>query len=133
VELIGIGEALDLSSLARSLRGPLSQGQGEGKGLPIFSMEDSPARYRNGQAPQSGFVLVTPVRISKGSLAPVQELISISGRPLLGVIAHKAAQQERTSIPATKPSPRLSVLLDADKDSSKGMSKEMQSDLWGAQ
>jgi capsular polysaccharide biosynthesis protein len=133
IELIGIGDTVDLSSLARSLRGPLSQGQGEGKGLPIFSMEDAPARYRNGQAPQSGFVLVAPERISKGSVAPVQELITISGRPLLGIIAHKAARPEKTSIPEAKPSPRFSVLLDSEKDSVKGMSKEMQSDLWGAQ
>jgi hypothetical protein len=132
LELIGIGNA-DLSSLARSLRGPLSQGQGEGKGLAIFAIEDAPARYRNGQAPPSAFVLVAPERIAKGALAPVQELISISGRPLLGVIAHKPKRDSRTSIPDVKPSPRLAVVLDGEKDPAKGMSKEMQSDLWGAQ
>ncbi len=132
LELIGIGNA-DLSSLARSLRAPLSQGQGEGKGLAIFAIDDAPARYRNGQAPASAFVLVAPERISKGSLAPVQELISISGRPLLGVIAHKPKRDSRTSIPDVKPSPRLAVVLDGEKDPAKGMSKEMQSDLWGAQ
>src|SRR6266568_5577769 len=90
VELIGIGDATDLSALARSLRGPLSQGQGEGKGVAIFSIDDAPARYRNGQAPPSGFVLVAPDRISKTALAPVQELIEISGRPLLGIIASRS-------------------------------------------
>jgi capsular polysaccharide biosynthesis protein len=132
VELIGIGDATDLSALARSLRGPLSQGQGEGKGVAIFAIDDAPARYRNGQAPPSGFVLVTPERISKTALAPVQELITISGRPLLGLIASKPERPARTSIPGVKRSPQLSIVLDGEKDALKGMSKEMQSDLWGA-
>lgn len=133
LELIGVGDAPDLTSLARSLRGPLSQGQGEGKGISIFAPEDAPARYRNGQAPSSGFVVVAPERIRKAALAPVQELIALSGRPLLGVIAHKPKRPPKTSIPEINPSPRLSVLLDAEKDPMKGMSKEMRSDLWGAQ
>jgi len=132
VELIGIGDATDLTALARSLRGPLAQGQGEGKGVAIFAIDDAPARYRNGQAPPSGFVLVTPERISKTALAPVQELITISGRPLLGLIASKSERPARTSIPGVKRSPRLSIVLDGEKDALKGMSKEMQSDLWGA-
>jgi capsular polysaccharide biosynthesis protein len=132
LELIGIGDATDLTALARSLRGPLSQGQGEGKGVAIFSIDDAPARYRNGQAPPSGFVLVAPERISKTSLAPVQELIEISGRPLLGIIATRAERPARTPMSAVKRSPRLAVVLDGEKDALKGMSKEMQSDLWGA-
>src|SRR6266566_4533584 len=133
LELISVADALDLSSLARTLRAPLSQGQGEGKGLSIFSIDDAPARYRTGQAPPSAFVLVTPEKINKSALAPVQDLISLSGRPLLGVIAHKPSRSTKTSIPFAKPSPRLAVVLDGEKDPAKGMSKEMQSDLWGAQ
>jgi hypothetical protein len=132
VELIGIGDATDLTALARSLRGPLSQGQGEGKGVSIFSIDDAPARYRNGQSPPSGFVLVAPERISKTALAPVQELIEISGRPLLGLIATRPERPARTPMSAIKRSPRLAVVLDGEKDALKGMSKEMQSDLWGA-
>src|SRR6266699_930615 len=133
LELISVADTLDLSSLARTLRAPLSQGQGEGKGLSIFSIDDAPARYRTGQAPPSAFVLVTPEKINKSALAPVQDLISLSGRPLLGVIAHKPSRSTKTSIPFAKPSPRLAVVLDGEKDPAKGMSKEMQSDLWGAQ
>ncbi len=132
VELIGIGDATDLSALARSLRGPLSQGQGEGKGVAIFSIDDAPARYRNGQAPPSGFVLVAPDRISKTALAPVQELIEISGRPLLGIIASRSEPRARIPMSNVRRSPRLAVVLDGEKDVLKGMSKEMQSDLWGA-
>jgi capsular polysaccharide biosynthesis protein len=133
LELIGVGVAPDLTALARSLRGPLSQGQGEGKGISIFATEDAPARYRNGQAPPSGFVVVAPERIRKAALAPVQELVALSGRPLLGVIAHRPKRPAKNSVPDVNPSPRLSVLLDGEQDPMKGMSKEMRSDLWGAQ
>ena len=133
LELIGLGEAIDLSALARSLRGPLTQGQGDGKGLAIFSIEDAPARYRNGQAPPSGFVLVAPERLRKAALGPVLELIALSGRPLLGLIAHKSDRGDRTPLPVVKPMPRLAVMVEGEKDPIKGMSKEMQSDLWGAQ
>jgi uncharacterized protein involved in exopolysaccharide biosynthesis len=132
LELIGVGDTPDLSALARSLRGPLGAGQGEGKGLSIYSIADAPVRYRNGQAPASAFVLVTPEQIRKSALAPVQELISISGRPLLGVIAHKPDRIAK-SLSGSKRSPRLSVVLDADRNGVKGMSEEMRSDLWGAQ
>ena len=132
VELIGIGDATDLSALARSLRGSLSLGQGEGKGVAIFSIDDAPARYRNGQAPPSGFVLVAPERISKTALAPVQELIEISGRPLLGIIASRSEPRARIPMSNAKRSPRLAVVLDGEKDVLQGMSKEIQSDLWGA-
>jgi capsular polysaccharide biosynthesis protein len=135
LELLGIGDSPDLTALARSLRGPLSQGEGEGKGLAIFSMADAPARYRNAQAPAHGFVLVTPERIKKSSLIPVQELITISGRPLLGLIVYRPVRERpaATPLPDGKPVPRLSVVLDREKDSVDGMSREMQSDLWGAQ
>lgn len=133
LELIGVGHTLYLSALARSLRSPLSQGQGEGKGVAIFAIEDAPTRSRNGQAPPSGFVLVSPGRIKKSALAPVLELISISGRPLLGVIGHKPDRDERTQPPTVKASPQFAVVLEPEKDSVKGMSREMQSDLWGAQ
>lgn len=133
LELIGVGHAPYLSALARSLRSPLSQGQGEGNGVSIFTTEDSPARSRNGQAPPSGFVLVAPGRIKKSALAPSLEFISISGRPLLGVIGHKPDRDERTQPPTVKYSPRFEVVLEPNKDPVKGMSREMQSDLWGAQ
>jgi capsular polysaccharide biosynthesis protein len=134
LELIGIGDSLDLSALARSLRGPLAQGEGEGKGLAIFSMQDAPPRYRNAQAPAHGFVLVAPERIKKDALVPVQELVALSGHPLLGLIAHRPARAARTPLPpAVKPVPRLSVMLDQEKAPLDGMSREMESDLWGAQ
>jgi capsular polysaccharide biosynthesis protein len=133
LELIGVGHAPYLSALARSLRSPLSQGQGEGKGVAIFATEDSPARSRNGQAPPSGFVLVAPGRIKKSALAPSLELISISGRPLLGVIGQKPDRDQQAQPPRAKPSPRFAVLLEPARDAVEGMSREMQSDLWGAQ
>jgi capsular polysaccharide biosynthesis protein len=133
MELIGIGDSLDLSAVARSLRGPLAQGEGEGKGLAIFSMQDAPPRYRNAQAPAHGFVLVAPERIKKDALLAVQELVALSGRPLLGLIAHRPARAARTPLPAVKPVPRLSVVLDQGKAPIDGMSREMESDLWGAQ
>jgi capsular polysaccharide biosynthesis protein len=133
LELIGVGDIPDLSALAKSLRGPLSKGQGEGKGLSIASIEDAPVRNRNGQAPASGFVLVAPQRIRKAALAPVLELLSISGRPLVGVIAHKPGRAVKTPMPAVKPAPRFAVVLNGEKEPLAGMSKEMQSDLWGAQ
>jgi uncharacterized protein involved in exopolysaccharide biosynthesis len=131
LELIGIGDSLDLTAVARSLRGPLAQGEGEGKGIAIFSMHDAPPRYRNAQAPAHGFVLVTPERIKKESLIQVQELMALSGRPLLGLIVHRPERAVRT-LEAKNPVPRLSV-LDREKEPAPDMSREMQSDLWGAQ
>jgi capsular polysaccharide biosynthesis protein len=134
LELVGLGEGLDLPSLARTLRGPLGQGQGEGKGLAIFAIDDMPARYRNGQAPASAFVLVTHGKIRKGALEAVVDLVSLSGRPLLGIIAHRPDHaSSRTLPPPSKPLPRFAVVPEAERDPLKGMSKEMQSDLWGAQ
>ncbi len=135
LELVGLGEKQDdLPALARSLRGSLAQGQGEGKGLAIFAIDDAPARFRNGQAPASAFVLVVRGKIAKGALNSVVDLVSLSGRPLLGIIAHKPDRaSSRTLPPPTKPMPRLAVVPEAERDALKGMSKEMQSDLWGAQ
>jgi capsular polysaccharide biosynthesis protein len=131
LELIGIGDSPDLSAVARSLRGQLSQGEGEGKGIAIFSMKDAPPRYRNAQAPAHGFVLVTPDRIKKESLIQVQELMALSGRPLLGLIVHRPARAVKT-LEAENPIPRFAV-LEREKEPDNGMSREMQSDLWGAQ
>lgn len=134
LELVGLGDALDLPSLARSLRTSLGQGQSDGQGLAIYAIDDVPARYRNGQAPASGFVLVANGRIKKGALEAVVDLVSLSGRPLLGIIAHKPDRaSSRTLPPPSKPLPRLAVVPEAERDPLKGMSKEMQSDLWGAQ
>jgi capsular polysaccharide biosynthesis protein len=134
LELVGLGETLDLASLARSLRGSIGQGHREGKGLEIFAIDDVPARYRSGQAPASAFVLVANGRIRKGAVEALVDLISLSGRPLLGIIAHKADRaSSRTLPPPSKPLPRFAVVPEAEKDPLRGMSKEMQSDLWGAQ
>jgi capsular polysaccharide biosynthesis protein len=143
LELIGIGDAPDLVALSRSLRGPLTQGEGEGKGLAIFSMADAPPRYRSAQAPAHGFVLVTPERIKKSALIPVQELITISGRPLVGLIVNRPEAPAALPLPEVKPLPRLAVMPDQlrererprekVRDTVDGMSQEMQSDLWGAQ
>jgi capsular polysaccharide biosynthesis protein len=134
LELVGLGDALDLPSVARSLRTSLGQGQSDGKGLAIYAIDDVPARYRNGQPPASGFVVVANGRIRKGALEAVVDLVSLSGRPLLGIIAHKPDRaSSRTLPPPSKPLPRLAVVPEAERDPLKGMSKEMQSDLWGAQ
>jgi capsular polysaccharide biosynthesis protein len=134
LELVGLGETLDLPSLARNLRGSLTQGQGDGKGLAIFAIDDVPEKYRNGQAPASAFVLVAHGKIRKGALEAVVDLISLSGRPLLGIIAYRPDRAAvRTLPPAAKPLPRFAVVPEAESDPLKGMSREMQSDLWGAQ
>ena len=134
LELVGLGDSLDLPTLARSLRGSLGQGQGDGKGLAIFALDDVPSRYRNGQPPASGFVLVAQGKVKKSALEAVVDLVSLSGRPLLGVIAHRPDRVAARTLPsASKALPRLAVLPEAESDPLKGMSKEMQSDLWGAQ
>src|SRR6266550_1315721 len=131
VELLGVGNIPSLSALARSMEVP---GQGEGKGLAIFSAEDAPPAYRNGSAsPSSGFVLVTPERIRKAALAPARNLLAISGRPLLGVIVHmpdRPAEPTDLPRPPRKASPRLAV-IERDGDPLQGMSREIASDLWG--
>jgi capsular polysaccharide biosynthesis protein len=134
LELVGLGETVDLPSLARNLRGSLTQGQSDGKGLAIFAVDDVPAKYRNGQAPASAFVLVAHGKIRKGALAAVVDLVSLSGRPLLGIIAYRPDRAAVRTLPlASKPLPRFAVVPEAESDPLKGMSKEMQSDLWGAQ
>ncbi|HXN77968.1 MAG TPA: Wzz/FepE/Etk N-terminal domain-containing protein [Candidatus Dormibacteraeota bacterium] len=134
LELVGLGEALDLPLLARNLRGTLGQGQGDGKGLAIFAIDDVPARYQTAQAPASGFVLVAHGRIRKSALAAVVDLVSLSGRPLLGIIAHRPDRAAvRTLPPVSRALPRFAVVPETQADPLKGMSKEMQSDLWGAQ
>ena len=96
VELLGVGDTPNLSALAKSLYQP---GQVKGDGLPIFSADEAPARYRNGQSsPSSGFVLVAPDRIRKAALTPVKDLVAFSGRPLIGVIAHTPDRPARNSI-----------------------------------
>jgi capsular polysaccharide biosynthesis protein len=133
LELVGLGEIPDLASLARTLRVSLAQGQGEGKGLAVFAIDDAPTRYRNGQAPGSGFVLIAGGTIRKGALASVSDLVSLSGRPLLGIVGYRPDRAVRTLPPASKVVPRFAVVPEAERDPLKGMSKEMQSDLWGAQ
>jgi capsular polysaccharide biosynthesis protein len=128
VELIGVGDTPDLSALARSLREP---GRVDGKGLSIFSADDAPARHRNGESPSYGFVLVTPERIRKGALTPVSELVTVSGRPFLGVIAHAPDRPARNSQKPAKVSPPLSVIGKDGIDPLEGMSKQVVSDLWG--
>ena len=84
-------------------------------------------------SPSSGFVLVTPERIRKAALAPARNLLTISGRPLLGVIVHMPDRPvEPTDLPRPprKASPRLAV-IGRDGDPLQGMSREIASDLWG--
>jgi uncharacterized protein involved in exopolysaccharide biosynthesis len=129
VELLGVGETPNLSALARSLQVPT---QAEGKGLPVFAAEDAPAKYRNRQSsPAFGFVLVAPERIRKSALSPVKDLVAISGRPLLGVIAHSPNRRVRSS-QRIKAMPQFAVVSrDRGQDPIQGMSKEVMSDLWG--
>ena len=129
IELLGVGDTPNLSALAKSLHGP---GQTDGKGLPIFSAEDAPARFRSGQsAASAGFVLVAPERIRKSELTPVKDLVSFSGRPLLGVIAHTPNRPARSSR-KVKPMPQFAVVSrERGQDPIQGMSTEVMSDLWG--
>ena len=130
LELLGVGDTPNLSALAKSLR---VADQADGKGLPIFSADDAPDRYRHGNAsPSSGFVLVAPERIRKAALTPVKDLVSFSGRPLIGVIAHTPNRPARSSQSFLRGTPRLAVVPKDGGDSLKGMSKEVMHDLWGA-
>jgi uncharacterized protein involved in exopolysaccharide biosynthesis len=131
VELLGVGDTPNLSALAKSLRVP---DQSEGTGLPIFSADDAPERYRHGKAsPSSGFVLVAPDRIRKAALTPVKDLVSFSGRPLIGVIAHTPNRPARSSQRTVfKAAPRFAVVEKNSGDGLKGMNKEVMHDLWGA-
>jgi len=130
VELLGVGETPNLSALARSLQVPT---QAEGKGLPVFAAEDAPAKYRNLQSsPPFGFVLVAPERIRKSALSPVKDLVAISGRPLLGVIAHTPNRRRGSKPPGSKPPPQFAVVSrERGRDPIQGMSKEVMADLWG--
>lgn len=130
VEVLGVGETPNLSALARSLQVP---GQGEGKGLVIFSAEDAPSRYRNGAAsPAFGFVLVATERVRKAALAPVRDLVTFSGRPLIGVIIHAPARRlGRESARPVKTLPRFAVLRKDTPEVTSGMNSEVASDLWG--
>lgn len=131
VELLGVGSVPSLPALARSLQ---ASGPGEGTGLAIFAAEDAPPAYRSGPgSPSSGFVLVTPERIRKSALIPARRLLAISGRPLLGVVAHSPeppAQPEQPPAARRKASPRLAV-VGPESDRLQGMSPEIAADLWG--
>lgn len=131
VELLGVGDTPNLSALAKSLRAP---DQAEGKGLPIFSADDAPERYRHGKAsPSSGFVLVAPDRIRKAALTPVKDLVAFSGRPLIGVISHTPSKPSRSSQRTVfEDAPRFAVVEKDGGDGLKGMNKEVMHDLWGA-
>jgi capsular polysaccharide biosynthesis protein len=130
VEVLGVGETPNLSALAKSLHAP---GQGDGKGLVIFSAEDAPSRYRNGtSSPSFGFVLVATERIRKTALTPVRDLVTFSGRPLVGVIVHSPARRpSRDSQKPVKTSPRFAVVRKDAADPISGMNSEVASDLWG--
>ena len=67
------------------------------------------------------------------ALASVADLVSLSGRPLLGIIGYRPERAVRTLPAASRVAPQLAVVPEAERDPLKGMSKEMQSDLWGAQ
>ena len=130
IEVLGVGETPNLSALAKSLHAP---GDGEGKGLAIFSAEDAPSRYRSGAAsPSFGFVLVATERIRKSALAPVRDLVTFSGRPLVGVIVHAPARRLGSdSHRPIKTLPRFAVLRKEPADTISGMNSEVASDLWG--
>lgn len=130
VEVLGVGETPKLSDLAKSLHTP---GEGEGKGLVIFSGEEAPSRYRNGaSSPSVGFVLVATERIRKSALNPVKGLVTLSGRPLVGVIVHAPTRRlGRESQRPVKTLPRLAVVRKKSTDMIDGMNGEIASDLWG--
>ncbi|MFI5282288.1 MAG: hypothetical protein ACHQ0J_04070 [Candidatus Dormibacterales bacterium] len=133
VELIAAGNVPDLPSLAKALRRALGDARGSAKPPYVYCLDDAPARYRKAQVPNSGYVVVAPQRIRKSELEPVQDLIVIGDRPLLGVIATGAGRSKRAALATVKPLPRLAVLSDTEKEGTGEMSEEMRSDLWGAQ
>lgn len=93
VELIA-PKSIDLTAIAESLRSEMSAlptlaGAGDGApGLPFvqaFASSIPPWVA----SPNAGFVVVTPGRIKQTHLNPTIDLLSIAGRPLLGVITYK--------------------------------------------
>ena len=132
IELIGVGNVPNLSSLARDLESPP---QPEGRGLLVFAAENAPAAYRSGAGSQaSGFVLVTPERVRKSALAPVRNLLAIGNRPLLGIVvkgAERPPEPMDEPKPPRKASPRLAVIRRDVGDPLQVMSREVASDLWG--
>jgi capsular polysaccharide biosynthesis protein len=140
VELIGAGDTFGLAALAKSLRGQLGPDQAGGKRLAIYSTNDVPTRYRNGHTQSCGLVVVVPESLPKAALAPVTDLVSNSGRTLLGVITHRSNRPATKSAKRIKSSPapkRLSregtsdLAISEIETGETGMSKEMMSDLWG--
>jgi capsular polysaccharide biosynthesis protein len=140
VELIGAGDAPGLPALAKSLRAQLGPDQAGRKRLAVYATNDVPTRYRNGHTQSCGLVVVAPERLQRAALAPISDLVSNSGRTLLGVITH------RPDRPAPKPAKRIKVSPAPKRLSREGtrdpgigevetseteMSKEMMSDLWG--
>lgn len=104
VELIPTDESADLSELAHRLGlalggtdGEAGQANGElqarGKsrsrasGAPIVVRTFTFGHAANGQMP-TGFVAVAPSAVKKNDLDPVNDLVTITGWPLLGVITH---------------------------------------------
>jgi capsular polysaccharide biosynthesis protein len=139
VELIGAGDTFGLSAIAKSLRSQLGPDQAGGKRLAVYATNDVPARYRNGQTQSFGLVVVAPERLQRAALAPISELVSNSGRTLLGVITHRSdhptanAKRIRVS-PAPKRLTREGTRdlgIGEVETGETGMSKEMMSDLWG--
>jgi hypothetical protein len=64
-----------------------------------------PATSANGHSGPSGIVLVAPSTVKKSDLAPVTDLIGITGWPLLGVITYQSAPFWRRGFLGRRSSP----------------------------
>jgi capsular polysaccharide biosynthesis protein len=140
VELIDAGDTADIVALAKSLRALLGPDQAGGKRLAVYATKDVPTRFRNGHAQSCGLVVVAPEQLTKAALAPVTDLVSNSGRTLLGVIGHRSDIPTKKSAKRIKAPPAPKRLRrEGTRDLGPGeveageigMSKEMMSDLWG--
>ena len=124
VELVGIGRVTGMSSLAKAL---------SGSGLSVFTVEDAPGKHGS-TAPTgpSALVLVAPERIRKSAVGPAKDLLSVSERPVLGLVAYSNRRTHIDEGPPINVGPRLEVVTKRRSEAPDGISKEILSDLWGA-
>jgi len=124
VELVGIGRVTGMPSLAKAL---------SSSGLSVFTVEDAPGKHGS-TAPTgpSALVLVAPERIRKSEVGPAKNLLSVSERPVLGLVAYSNRRTHIDDGVPVQAGPRLEVVAKRRGEASAGISKEILSDLWGA-
>jgi uncharacterized protein involved in exopolysaccharide biosynthesis len=124
VELVGIGRVPGMSSLAKAL---------SGTGLSVFTVEGAPGKQES-TAPTgpSALVLVAPERIRKSAVGQAKNLLSVSERPVLGLVAYSNRRSQIDDGAPVMAGPRLEVMNKRRGETRDGISKEILSDLWGA-